>query len=680
MPLKGKTEEEICTMKAGWTIGRKMLISFLGITVITLLLGLVGTYGISQGARAISEIGLMRLPGVESLLTIVESETRIKAAQRTLMNPNVTGSDRQRQSETISKAESACENARKRYEPLEKSAEEAAAWKEFVVVWDQWGKDNTEFLKLNGELEAVGIPNPSLVQRDLFEVRGTLWKTLSSLNKQIKDGVALQETDITNTLLVKNPKDWTESFKVTNPSIVKSLEILKPLNTAMMASVQSIQQVVAKGDMTAARDELDRVFTPNAMKIIEAMRPMRAEAGKAEAVYEKMNQQGMTVCRVSQLRLEELLGNLVKMNTEKANTTVQTDTAMAAFLRVLSIASMVFGVVLALGLGFLISRGINVALRRISSNLSEGGEQTASAAGQVAESSQAMAEGASEQAASLEQTSASLAEMTSMTQQNADHAIQAAKLMAQATEVIGGMSQAATDMLTAIAEIKASADQTAKIVKTIDEIAFQTNLLALNAAVEAARAGEAGKGFAVVAEEVRNLAQRSAMAAKNTATLIEGSVKNADNGVQVARRVSSALEQAVEKTGKVSQIINEIAAANKEQAQGIAQVSTAVSQMDGLTQANAASAEESASASEELSAQAAQLNALAQELVAMVGGTHASAATAYVPVYAPIPKQIVNRRATLPVSGRDRRMQLPSTKTVSRATVRPEQILPFDEE
>lgn len=267
-----------------------------------------------------------------------------------------------------------------------------------------------------------------------------------------------------------------------------------------------------------------------------------------------------------------------------------------------------------------VNRSIVRPMRGATEGLRDVAFQVNSASSQVSSASQSLAEGTSKQAAGLEETSSSLEEMSSMTKTNADNAEQANSLAREARHAADKGNEAMQEMRQAIGAIQQSAVETAKIIKVIDEIAFQTNLLALNAAVEAARAGEAGKGFAVVAEEVRNLAQRSAEAARNTAALIEGSVGNAQNGVNITNQVAHTLEEITAASRKVNDLVNEIAAASREQAQGVQQVTIAMSEMDKITQQNAANAEESAGISEELSSQSNQMNTMVNELVALIGG------------------------------------------------------------
>jgi len=279
------------------------------------------------------------------------------------------------------------------------------------------------------------------------------------------------------------------------------------------------------------------------------------------------------------------------------------------------------GIGFAAVLGFLVLWKVKKTLTGVIDGLSKGSEQVSSSASQVASSGQNLASGASEQASTLEEISSSLEEMASITRQNAANARQANQMAADAR---GGTEKGMTSMsrmAQAISVIRQSSDETAKIVKTIDEIAFQTNLLALNAAVEAARAGEAGKGFAVVAEEVRNLARRSADAAKTTASLIGDSQKNAENGVATVKETEEVLKKVSEQVQKMAHLVAEVSSASDEQSKGVDQINVAVSQLENVTQSNAATAEESASAGEELEAQCRELTQYVGSLLEVVHGS-----------------------------------------------------------
>jgi methyl-accepting chemotaxis protein len=283
------------------------------------------------------------------------------------------------------------------------------------------------------------------------------------------------------------------------------------------------------------------------------------------------------------------------------------------------VGSLITQVILGLSTAFVIIRGVNRALARTAESLAQGSEQVAAAAGQVSSASQSLAEGSSEQAASLEEISSSIEELTSMTKRNADNA-QSGKLSAGQARTAAEAGAAEMErMQSAMNAIQQSSQDISKIIKTIDEIAFQTNILALNAAVEAARAGEAGAGFAVVADEVRSLAQRSAVAAKETADKIADATTRSAQGVELSVRVSAGLREILEKNREVDRLVAEVASASNEQSEGLSQINTAITQMDKVTQSNAASAEETASAAEELNAQSEELRLSSTQLATLVG-------------------------------------------------------------
>jgi methyl-accepting chemotaxis protein len=332
--------------------------------------------------------------------------------------------------------------------------------------------------------------------------------------------------------------------------------------------------------------------------------------------------------------------------TSRANQTVERFGTIRTSVMGFGSASIAFAGLVAVLITLSSSR-IQKSLTDLVERLSRTSGQVHESANAVASASQSLAEGAGKQAASLEETSASLEEMASMTKRNAENAksakesanqsrssaqegAQTTHRMSASMEQIQNSGQAMRD---AMNEVKAANNEVSKIIKTIDEIAFQTNILALNAAVEAARAGEAGLGFAVVADEVRSLAQKSAVAARDTANKIQSAIDRSERGTKLSEQMAESLKSVaqeatlmetglngiVDKAQQVDTMVADIAAASVEQNQGIEQVNLAVTEMDKVTQSNAASAEESAAASANLRSDAAVLLEIVTEISQLAG-------------------------------------------------------------
>ena len=392
----------------------------------------------------------------------------------------------------------------------------------------------------------------------------------------------------------------------------------RDLNFVGRSKFKEGQEAMAKATLTPENKELLDGITTQFTKTLESA--LAASANKSDYAFfgDKVKEIIRQTSRIRAFSETQFAKGQSELTT-KTSQTVQASIW-------LSLITITVGTTIA----FFLARSITRRIALVTEQLSNGASEVTVASGQMEATSVALSEGAGSQAASLEETSASLTEIASMTKQNSANAQSAKELSNDTRTTAEAGSREVREMEEAMSAIKASSDSIGKIVKSIDEIAFQTNILALNAAVEAARAGEAGLGFAVVAEEVRNLAQRSALAARETGEKIEDSVSKSERGVQISSKVVSSLQSIVAKAQKMDQLVGEIAAASQEQSQGINLISIAVAHVDQVTQSTASGADESAAAAAKLRAQADVLRESIDELVRMVGGK--SGATAAAPI------------------------------------------------
>jgi methyl-accepting chemotaxis protein len=627
------------------------LVATLGLlTFVACLVGYLGYRGLGAVAGSLGEVADNLLPSMGALAEINEAVADVRVASRDAIialqnrHPEKVAAAHQHRDQALARID----HGRAKYTSLPMEVEEARLWGEvdrdlvsyrrFIdQIWIDLDAGDAE-KGLKGTEDAS--PTSRALRKGLDEMMAFQHKLAADKHRESDATVASSNRALLVTILVA-------LFGSVALGTYLTLSITRPLGVVTAAADR-----LARGDVdqTIAHQSKDELG-----QLAESFRGLIGYIQGLARAAEAVSRGDTSVELTARSDRDTLSGNFTKLNgvlkalvletrtlitaTQDGELTARGDagkfsgefaemvsgmnTMMDAVLAPTQEASAVLGEIAERNLTARMTgeyRGefaaIKAAVNTAADNLHDGfaqvaqaAEQLNGAAGQISSSSQSVAQGASEQASSLEETSASLEQMSAMTRRNAENAGQANTLAESTKHASESGTSAMVQMTDAMGKIRAAAEGTATIIRDINDIAFQTNLLALNAAVEAARAGEAGRGFAVVAEEVRNLALRSKEAAKKTEVLIKDSVALALRGEGICTQVNENLEEIVASVGKVSSI----ATASDEQARGIAQVNTAISQMDQVTQQNAASSEESASAAEELTGQAQELSSLVQQ-------------------------------------------------------------------
>jgi len=489
----------------------------------------------------------------------------------------------------------------------------------------------------------------------------------------IVSGLSLKELNDANDRFsgyisgIKARADMAESIRTAVDDRAMAVRNLVLVTTPAGVETEKAAVLDAERRVEANLEKFNAMVA-SASDMSDKARSLAAEIPRIEALYRPValeinrlavnNQRDAAIAEID-TKCRPLLSALIKASNEYSDFTREREAQMVrqssdqfANQRNLLLAICVAAVVMAVGAGALITRGLLRALgaepaalgevtRRVASGdlspvpgatSAPAGSVLASMAGmqaslvrligQVRTAADSIAIGSSEiasgnvdlssrteqQASSLQETAASMEQLTSTVKQNAENAQQASSLSANASEVAGRGNQVVGQVVDTMSEISTRSTQIADITGIIEGIAFQTNILALNAAVEAARAGEQGRGFAVVASEVRSLAQRSSSAAKEIKDLINASVQKIQQGSSLANEAGKTMAQVTQAVARVTDIMGEIAAASTEQSRGIEQVNQAITQMDEVTQQNAALVEEAAAASKSLEDQGRELN------------------------------------------------------------------------
>lgn len=600
-------------MNGSMTLGKRISIGFGILVFITLVLGILGVYNMSSAAKDSANLSEKYAPEslVASDISRVANQIRYDIRAFTLRDN-----------------ETALADAKKGFIELTKLLNEA--------------RELAQKQELKGLAEQEKIAS-----KGVAEYMASVERSEKILIKK-KHFVAVMDEDAIK--FMKNANDYIDSLKQSQNEDLQAEKIDKARISDRGDKFVSLHQVTSLGNQ--ARVLGQKALAQSDSSILEVgiaqFEPMYKILAEVRATTRRANniEHLKNIEQAAREYETTLKGFLVVMSDTNKENTVRIKAAnevitaaenvvelglssvtrfSKASTESLNLASLIMTIgliaafIISILVAFFVIRSIVKVVVESVKALSEGTTQVVSASEQISSASVSLAEGASSQASSVEEVSATIEQATASNNQNADNSREANLLAQHSNDAAKIGNQRVGDLMVAMEKITDSSQKIARIIKTIDEIAFQTNLLALNAAVEAARAGEHGLGFAVVAEEVKNLAERSAGAAKEITGIIEASIDQVKAGTDVANKTKESFGEILNGIKKTSDLIGEIAISAKEQAEGMNQIATAMGSVDQITQQNASASEETAAAAEELNAQSLSMLESVAEIAALAG-------------------------------------------------------------